>query len=74
MALIGVFNIGEHAYVFSKSEDSWAQERRFSGDGGPFAGFGYDVGVSGNGGRAVVGAPAEDDPDREGSGAVYVYE
>ncbi|MFC6757960.1 MULTISPECIES: hypothetical protein [Haloarcula] len=74
VALIGVFKIGHSAYVFSKSDESWAQETRFSGDGGRFSGFGYDVGVSDSGGRAVVGAPAEDDTEREGSGAVYPFE
>ncbi|MBX0303298.1 FG-GAP repeat protein [Haloarcula salinisoli] len=74
VALIGVTNIGYSAYVFAKSDDSWAQETRFMGDKGHLSAFGYDVGVSDSGGRVVVGAPAEGDPDREGSGAVYVYE
>jgi len=60
--------------VFSNSDGSWAQQTRVSSDGGRFSAFGYDVGVSDSGGRAVVGAPAEDDTEREGSGAVYVFE
>jgi len=74
VAVIGVTNIGYSAYVFAKSDDSWAQETGFMGDKGHLSAFGYDVGVSDSGGRAVVSAPAESDPDGEGSGAVYLFD
>jgi hypothetical protein len=63
------------AWVFARSGEEWVQQgkligREESGSGGFGEGaFGYSVALSGEGGTAVIGGPA----DTNGSGAVWVF-
>lgn len=63
------------AYVFEPAETGWSQERKLApGDGDANDGFGGAVAVSANGGRALIGAPFDNDPNGESAGSAYVFE
>ena len=63
------------AYVFEAEADSWTQRHTLTpADGEPGDFFGFDVGVTGDGATAVVGAPGGDTTSGSGSGVAYTFE
>lgn len=61
------------AYVFSTADGSWTQRAKLvPEDGDADDWFGWSVGLSGDGRRALVGA-FRDDPAGENAGSAYVF-
>jgi len=62
------------AYAFTNENGSWALQARFAaGDGDEADGLGRSVAVSNDGSTALLGAPADDDPNGEWAGSAYVF-
>ena len=62
------------AYVFNKDGGTWTQQTKLtSDDGGSHDSFGISVSLSGDGTTALIGAPGEEGPDGDNTGAVYVF-
>jgi hypothetical protein len=71
-ALIGTYNVGNAAYVFTGSGASWTQQAKLaSSDLASGDGFGITVALDGDGNTALVGAYAK--PTGVAKGAAYIF-
>jgi hypothetical protein len=62
------------AYAFSRTGGEWRQRAKLAAaDGDPRDAFGFSVALSGDGTTAVVGAPADEDPNGESGGSASVF-
>ncbi len=62
------------AYIFSQTGESWTEQAKLSNEDAESEDcFGDDVALSGDGTTAFVGAPNEQTPDSEMSGAVHIF-
>lgn len=62
------------AYIFSRVGTTWSQVIRLVAvDGGTSDNFGYSVALSGDGTRALVGAPADDVGINGNQGSAYLF-
>ncbi|NVN92510.1 MAG: hypothetical protein HXX11_18200 [Desulfuromonadales bacterium] len=69
-ALIGTYNVGNAAYVFTGSGSSWSQQARLTGsDTATGDGFGVSVALNFDGNAALVGAYAKN----SAQGAAYLF-
>jgi len=63
------------AYVFSRADGTWSEKAKLSAsDGDSNDGFGFSVAVSGDGSTALLGAPADEEPNGTAAGSAYVFE
>jgi len=63
------------AYVFDVADGDWRQTAKLvPGDGDSKDTFGWSVALSGDGATAVVGAPDDEDPNRDAAGSAYVFD
>lgn len=61
------------AYVFEQSNGQWSQQAKLTPDDGDSQDrFGFGVAL--DSGTAIVGAPADEDPNGTGAGSAYVFE
>jgi len=65
---------GGSAYVFAPRDGEWVQRTKLvAWDGGPGDRFGFAVALSGDGRRALVGTPQDEDPHGLGAGSAYLF-
>lgn len=64
------------AYIFTKANGSWIQQTKLTAgdDSNPEDRFGDSVALSADGSRALIGADQVQHPDREFTGAAYVFD
>ncbi len=80
LALIGAWGTdtpnpggGGSAYVFERADGGWTQQAKLVPAEGTGGAFGSSVTLAADGTRALIGTPADDEPNGQTSGSAYVF-
>ena len=61
------------AYVFTRGSGSWEEQAKLTADDGDRNDLFSEVGVSGDGSTAIIGAAFDEDPNGRAAGSAYVF-
>jgi hypothetical protein len=61
------------AYVFTRVSGSWEEQAKLTADDGDRNDLFSEVGVSGDGSTAIIGAAFDEDPNGRAAGSAYVF-